>query len=204
MSCRKWERWISDAQDGVLSPLRQQKLDVHLDACPECRGYAARLRALHAHAQAGEEDQVTPQEAVDMHARLMDRVHSAAGGNADPMPVPSGSGRRWAWFGTAAALTATTALLLLVLLRPGPDMQEQVIAFSLNEALEQAYSEVWSDDPELSRAFEALLASSLSGLLEEALVEIGPFHFDSLLLGADLTEEELRFLEEEIKKEIKS
>jgi len=29
MSCRKWERWISDAQDGELSLRRQRHLKLH-------------------------------------------------------------------------------------------------------------------------------------------------------------------------------
>jgi hypothetical protein len=80
---------------------------------------------------------------------------------------------------------------------------DEYAVFSIDEALAQVFTEM-EGDPELERSFNAVIASSLRGLMDTTAGEIGPGLNDSPLLWQDLTEEELRFLENAIKKEMKS
>jgi len=202
MSCRKWERWISDAQDGELSLRRQRHLKLHFGTCPACRIYAARLRVLHAQSEGLEDEPVSAQQARDMLARLKERLRAEAEAERAPArPYPVFRDRR-AWI-AAGALAAAAVLVLLVLPPQKAGLRDEGIAFSIDETLAQVFAEI-GDDPELERAFNSLLASSLRGIMESSPGGIGPGHYDSPLFWQDLTEEELRFLENEIKKEMKS
>jgi len=46
MRCRKAKKWISASLDGELDGARNQAVQAHLAACPECRAFAADLAGL--------------------------------------------------------------------------------------------------------------------------------------------------------------
>ena len=101
-------------------------------------------------------------------------------------------------------MTATAGLLLLVLLRPGAGPPDPAIAFSLEEAVEMACGELGGDPALLEGALEALLAASVQESPVEIVGGFGPLFLDSPLFWEGLTEEELRYIAEELRKEIKS
>jgi hypothetical protein len=137
-----------------------------------------------------------------MLARLKERLRAEAGvERATARPYPVFRDRR-AWL-AAGALAAAAVLVLLVLPPQKAGLRDKGVAFSIDETLAQVFTEI-GDDPELERAFNTLLASFLRGIMESSPGGIGLGHYDSPLLWQDLTEEELRFLENEIKKEMKS
>jgi anti-sigma factor RsiW len=197
MSCRKWERRISDSMDGKLSEKASRGLEVHLAECPPCRAYRARVERIQRGTAVRERPFVPDGYWDDFSARLRARLESPGGGGRPP--VLERQGRRWAWLGAAAA--AAGVLIFFQVFRPVPS----------------SIMEPWSYEERLDTAGQAALeGGELAGELDESVLasiqeDTGVLSSDELPPLADdpvfwdsLTDDEAAVIDREIAEELKS
>jgi len=197
MSCRKWERRISDSMDGKLSEKASRDLEVHLAECPPCRACRARVERIQRETAVRETPFVPDGYWDDFSARLGARLESAGGGGR--RPDLERQGWRWAWLGAAAA--AAGVLIFFQVFRPVPS----------------SVTEPWSYEERLDTAGQAVLeGGELAGELDESVLasiqeDTGVLSPDELPPLADdpvfwdsLTDDEAAVIDREIAKELKS
>jgi hypothetical protein len=106
MSCHEFAASISALADGTLPLAERPRLEIHLEACPECRDLLADLRALRSEARALESVPVPEGLWLRVAARLREQGVSAGSGGA------RGYGFSGRWMAIAASLVAVIALAL--------------------------------------------------------------------------------------------
>jgi guanylate cyclase len=106
MSCQEFAESISALADGSLPAAERPRLEIHLDACRDCRELLDDLRALRTEARALEQAPLPDGLWPRLAARLREQ---GAGGAADRAGSLS---RRW--MAVAAALVAAVGLAVLV------------------------------------------------------------------------------------------
>jgi anti-sigma factor RsiW len=108
MSCPEFAESISALADGTLPAAERPRLEIHLEACRDCRELFDDLRALRSEARVLE--QAPPPEGLwpRVAARLREQGVKAGGERAAP------AGFSWRWMGVAATLLAAVAMTLLV------------------------------------------------------------------------------------------
>lgn len=204
-SCRTWKKRISDDLDGALSSPTKKRLQKHLADCEACRAYAARLERLHQCAKdIAAAEPAGPSHLQELRESLKPRLAEAArelreGGASRKSGVRR---KRWPWW---AVGTLAAASLLFVLVVPQGDRQgpTEVYAFSLEDALASLSAEL-GNDLRLEVSFNELLAATIPDAAEASDTEFLGNPFENPLFWEDLSEEELRYIESEMKKEIKS
>jgi hypothetical protein len=196
MNCRTFERWISDELDGTLPRERREMLKAHVDWCQDCRAYRDRLGRLQTEAARletpGPGDEYWETFSMDLEKKLV-ALSPAKKSLAAFRPR-----WRWAWAGVPAL---AAALSLFLLLRPRPAPENEVFFFEA--CLNRLSFEIGSDSG-LADGFETILLGSVrQGLYAATLEEHSLLARDSLFLE-NLSDDELRFIEQEIKKEMES
>ncbi|MBM3298251.1 MAG: zf-HC2 domain-containing protein [Candidatus Aminicenantes bacterium] len=198
MRCADCERWISDALAGALSGKRAEKLAAHLRGCPSCRAFEREARLVQ-----GEAPALAPREApLGDWQGFGDRLRTRLAGEAPPAGRENAgrSAWSWKWAFAAAPLLLTAAAGLFLLLRPSL-RREAHFYLPPEERLSRITFEL-EDSPELQSAFNLLLDSSLGEDLAGAVTGSGGL--DNPLLFQEVTDEEMVFVLEELKKELKS
>ena len=191
MSCRRFRRDISDEMDGALSERRRCRLDEHLRSCTACRSAEQDFRRLQDRAAAGRETAFTPERGEEFLARLSRRLDEEPA-RSPSVPTPLGT-RWWAW-GSAGATAAVAALLAwLFVLRPLP--RAEIYLLSESDVFSGIALEV-SQDPELERALDGILQSSIIESLRSGEEELDSNPFENPLLSEGLSDEEMRILGE--------
>lgn len=206
MKCHKVERMISDHIDLVLSDKKKARLAKHLDSCSGCRSYQERMKTLHQETQKLGRPKLTPEYRRKFALRLEDRLSREAS-RPTVRPAPSFfGGLRPVWRWTTVA-TAATALLLLgiMMFRPQPtSLEGRQMVYSVADMVKEIAHEI-ADDQELEQAFNSLLLASIDNAFQTQPEEmLAPGLYENPLHWEELTLEELRYIENEIKKEIKS
>ncbi|MBM3293093.1 MAG: hypothetical protein FJY82_01070 [Candidatus Aminicenantes bacterium] len=197
MSCDRRRRRISDDLDGVLSPGRSKKLAAHLALCLDCRAYRRGLEALQAAVRSAPGPARSPEDGARAIGRLAAGIREESGrAKVRALPV-SRRIRPWAWAGAASLLAAGTFLFLH--LRPA----------GVTEAvLPDAFEDPWIslagrlDDADVARTFAASLQSALNESLREIQGEVVPFLDRQALFLEDLSDEEVRLVNQELAREI--
>lgn len=197
MRCRTIEKWLSDRIDGELSEKKIKALEVHLERCSSCRSYAAALEIIQDEARRVQKPVVDPFYWEKFTSRLKADLSSQKQGKRLEQPFA----KRWRWAGAGAALTLLIVLGLYFLRfseKPAP----KVYVFSYEESLNQIYQEI-GRDPELENMFNLVVLASIGESLEEPEWRDSTGFQDNPLLWENLSEEELKLIESEIKKEEK-
>jgi predicted anti-sigma-YlaC factor YlaD len=204
MRCRAYEKWISDDLDGALTPEKERRLRRHVQDCESCRTHAAHLETMRETAHALASEPVASSHLQHLREGLKPRLLEAAremeGGG-----LPGKSGLRPLRWAPWAAVAVAAAALLLVLVVPRGDREGHapVYALSFEETLRQL-SGASGIDAMLEVSFDELWAGALQGASEAQGSGLLLSPFESPLLWESLTEEELRYIENELKKEMKS
>lgn len=198
MRCAECERWISDGLAGALPRKRALRLEAHLRDCPSCRAFEREARLIQQEAPALVPRETPPgdwQGALDrLRARLAGEAPPAAGRESVRQPDWS---LKWAY--VAAPLILAAAVGLFVLLPGGAPKGRLYV--SAEERLASMSFEL-DDNPDLLSAFNQELESSL---VEEVGAAGSESHgLDNPLLFQEVTDEELAFVLEELKKETTS
>jgi len=192
MSCRRYEKWISDELDGMLVEKKKSALDRHLAECPDCGSYRERLARLQEGTGRLPQPGLTPDYWSDFSFRLEQKIRSAEPRPARPQPA------FWKWAWTAAGAVLLFSLGLAFWLSRQSAAQGNYI-FCFEDSIDNISEEI-GDDADLEEVFNSLLLSSI----EEH--GGGPaYHFsDDPLIWESLSEEEIRILETSLKKDTKS
>ena len=192
MLCEKIEKWISDRLDGELSEEKTAILLDHLHRCESCRLYAENLERIHENAQSLELPQVSPDYWKDFDARFKTRISRSEQEKSTRVPLLL----RWKWILASAALIVVFVVSFLYLAQN--KAPEEVYLLSFEDTFEQIYNEI-SSDPELEELFNSILLASIDENFDDFSRAVHPEFYEVPLFWEGLTEEEMDFLESEIK-----
>jgi len=198
MECKKIEKWLSDSMDGALKEKKKKKLTVHLEKCNSCRSYARSLEKIQKEIEILEKAGPTPEYWKQFNEKLMRGLRSL---NPQKRMIPSFfSSWKWVWGGAALVLFIALGLTIFFL---QPKRTSEIPIFSFEDSLDEIYLEI-GNNHELESLFNSLVLSSLEEILEESHRGLNSDFYEDPLLWESLSEEELEFLESEIKKEMKT
>ena len=195
MGCRKIEKLVSNNIDGELPEKKKKILEAHLKGCSSCRSYAKTIERIHEETKNLEMPEVSPAYREEFASRVKTRITSLQPEKGIRLPLFS----RWKWAWTAAALAFVIVVGSVLYLTKSRQPQEMYI-FSFENSLAQIYQEI-GNDSELEDLFDSVILASIGETLEDSGGIIGPDSYESSILWENLTEEEMRFLESEIKKD---
>ncbi|MGB8953711.1 MAG: zf-HC2 domain-containing protein [Candidatus Aminicenantales bacterium] len=203
MDCKRIERWLSDYLDGELSRKKQKNVEAHLQKCPFCRSYKQRLETIQERAKTFSTPDIAPEYWQESLTRLKAKIDAAeADGFRHKTIRPSllSTGWKWAWAGAGALFIAMLGLFLMLSRERSP---QEMYALSFEETVERVYGEI-GNNPELENQLNSVIAASINESVEGVYERISPMDYNSPLFWEGLTEEELKFIESEIRKEIGS
>ena len=199
MRCKKIERWIPDSIDGEASAEKKEKIQEHIQKCSLCRAYRDSAEKIQKVAKDFQHLELPREYWKELPAKMKEEV-SSVGREKKRWNIFTPSWK-WAWMGAGLVLVVFLALYL-VYFKTAP-VQEYYV-FSFEDSINMIYEQI-GDDPELEDIFNTLILASITDSLESTDYESIPDYYDELTtyLG-EYSEEELNFLETEIKNEINS
>jgi len=197
MRHRKIQKWLSDSRDGELSGKRRKILGRHLEKCASCCSYAKDLERITLETRKIKRPEVYPAYWEEFNLKLRAKISSLS---QDKKVVAFF--QRWKWAFAAAAIVVVIALGLLLYFTQSQSAQEAYI-FSFEDSLNQIYQEI-GDDSELEELFNLVIMASIGETIEGSGETMKLNFFGEPLLWDSLSEEEMRLLESELKKNIKS
>ena len=199
MKCEKIERWISDELDGALRPDDQERLGRHLAACPACRDFRRMARLIQAESLRIDAPTVSPEHLELLSARILAQL--------GPENRVQGEARRsffrswrWAWLAGPMAIVLVLGVLLFQGRRGGLPPDD---VFSMEGCFDRVVREIGGDE-ELAASFENLLVEALAQEEEALFSPDDPTIWNEPDFWDALSEEALRLVEDEVKKEIRS
>jgi len=192
MSCNRYQRWISDRLDGALSAKKERKLEAHLKVCPTCRGFLQGAEDVQKEAKALPSVSVPEAYWSDSLNRL--RAKLAAQESPPASRVVPVWGWKRAWLAAPLLLAAVGAFLLFR--QPG----RPALGDLLNEEarIGSIYSEL-GESPDLEQAFNQALEASLHEEMSNGS-DFRENHLENPLLYRVVSEEEMTFILQELKK----
>jgi hypothetical protein len=208
MRCQKIEKWISDFIDDELSEKKKKILKDHVQICRRCRAYQSNLQKLREEVHALEARETAPQSLLDFSSRLRTGLESweqRKRKDTAVSPVWKWRWERgWDWKYAAVGLAVTFLILMFILLPQRTSQYEsKFYVFTIEDVLTQVFSEI-GDNPELENSYNSIILRSLENELDVLGYIQTADPYDYPLIWEELTEEELKFIESEIKKEMKS
>jgi len=198
MKCKRIEKWLSDKRDGELPEKKRHILEAHLAKCLSCQSYRDRLPIIEKEAK----DLVSPNVGASYWQNSISRLRTKLASisredyqliRVKPSLFPE---TRWAWAG--ALMLLFIALGLFLILRSGRTIQE-IYTFAFEDVMESIDQEI-RNNPDLEEQFNSVILASI----KENLGETNPFFYENPFFWEGLSEEELKLIETEIKREVKS
>jgi hypothetical protein len=205
MRCGKWEKWISDALDGALSGRRTVRLERHILGCASCRACREDLARLDDGAKGLADPGLTAGEWSDFGRRLESRL-AAVSSQRSREKAPYVFRWKRAWAG-AGFLVLAAAGAYLALFRPGGRGEQAFPAFE--DPVARVLGEI-GPNADLENSFNREIVTSINeaaGVLSERDAtrpadEGAPVSFgDNPMFWEGLSEEELGYIESELRKE---
>ncbi len=194
MKCRKIEKLLSDDIDGDLPEKKKKTLETHLRKCSSCSSYAKNIERFHEQAKNLERLEVSPVYWEEFTSRIKTEISYAQQEKMRGLP----QFLRWPWTWAGAAFLFVIVIGLFLYLAQNKTPQE-VYVFSFESSLAKIYQEIGSDQ-ELEQLFNSAILASIGETLEDSGWGERPDFYENLILWENLTEEEMRYLESEIKK----
>jgi hypothetical protein len=208
MRCGTWEKWISDARDGSLTGKRAVRLERHLQDCASCRAYRNDLARVEKRAKDLADPGLAPGEWAEFSRRLEARLATfSASRGAGGHQVDGHQDRRVVlgptpiWTRLQAGVSYLVLAFLvtyLLVFRPRGVQEPAVVAFE--DSLAQVISEIGSN-PDLEGAFNQEILASIDEVVRPADVEVSVAFDDNPIFWEGVSEEDLRFIESELRKE---
>ena len=192
MTCRRYEKWMSDEIDGALSREKTGRLRRHLAECAACRAYQQSVLGLQRGTGCLPRPEIGPDYWPDFMLRLESRTRAAASRPVGPRPVF----KRWAWSGAGAGLILALALSLLL---SRTESGAGDFFFSFEEALD-SLSERIGENAEVEELFNALIQNSI----DDHESGSAPHFSEEPLIWENLSDEELSAIETALKKRFTS
>ncbi len=197
MRCRKIEKLLSDNIDGELTEKKNKILEMHLRKCSSCNSYAENIERLHKQAKNLERLEISPVYWEEFTSRIKTEISYAQQEKMRGSPLLLRW--KWIWAGTALLFVIVVGLFLYLAQNKTP---QEVYVFSFESSLAKIYQEIGSD-PELEELFNSVILASIGEILGDSEWGERPDFYENLILWENLTEEEMRYLESEIKKDNK-
>ena len=196
MKCKKIEKWLSDMIDGELSEKKRKEVEGHLQKCSLCRAYQEQLERIQTTSKEVDYGRVAPEYWEEFPARIKARISSYRPRQRERSP--SAWGWRWAWVGVALILVIFIGLYLAYFRARGG---QDVYVFTFEDSVAKVFQEI-GENSELADLFNSIILASIEELLGETEREIIPGSESLSFPAEELTEEELIYLDSEIKKEM--
>jgi hypothetical protein len=198
MKCKEIEKRLSDLIDGELSERTRKKVEGHLQECSLCRAYQEKLERIQTTVKETDIGRVAPDYWKEFPSRIKDRILSLGARQKERSPFAWGW--RWAWVGAALILVILLGLYLTYFqVRTG----QEAYVFSFEDSLAQVFQEI-GENAELADLFNTVILASIEETLGDTEKKVIPGLESLSFPEQELTEEELIYLDSEIKKEIKS
>jgi hypothetical protein len=197
MRCRRFRRWLSDDIDGRLPDREKKRLEFHLDVCSACRAYQKDLARLQAECGSIDGEPVGTDYFEKFAAAVETRLRQETVGDRRRRTVV----RRWIWVWTSVPVLLALVLGLILLRNRGENVREEI--FSFEACLERVYQEIGEDD-DFAADFSRFLSGSLVDQSEAMVLEDNVDLWKEPFFWRSLNDEDLRLIEEEIKKGIRS
>jgi hypothetical protein len=195
MNCNKFRKWLSDVLDRELTEKKQQLLQRHLEECAPCRSYKESIEKINTESKSLEKPKLASEYWQMFNSRLKTKLLSIE--PEEFISKPFLSRWKWAWAAAGSILITTVGLYFLFFQAKATP---ETYAFSYEDVLSQIYQEI-GNNSELENSFNQLILASIQETLQGNL----PRNFsDDPYFWESLTEEDLKFLESEIKKESNS
>jgi len=197
MKCEHYQRWISDDLDGALAAKKREKLESHLAVCSVCRFYRRALALIQAEGRALEPRPVAPDYFDDFTAAIETKLRQEekAAGRVGPVPP------RWKWAWASIPLALALILGIVLFRSRGDGVRNEI--FSFEACLDQVFEEIGGDD-EVAADFNRYLSGSLLDGGEGIVLEDDINLWSEPFFWRSLSDEDLRRIEAEIKKGIRS
>jgi len=197
MRHKKIEKLLSDNIDGELSEKKKKALETHLRNCASCSSYAENIQRIHKEAKSLEKLEASPVRWEEFTSRIKAEIFSAK--QEKLRGITLFLRWKWAWAGAALSFVIVAGLFLYLTQNKTP---QEPYVFSFESSLARIYQEIGSDQ-ELEELFNSVICASIGETFEDSGWGERPDFYENLILWEDLTEEEMRFLESEIKKDNK-
>lgn len=197
MRHKKIEKLLSNNIDGELPEKEKKILEKHLRKCSSCSSYAENIQRIHEEAKSLEKLEASHVNWKEFTSRIKTEISSAK--KEKFRDIPLFLRWKWAWAGAALTFLIVAGLFLYLTRNKTP---QEVYDFSFESSLAKIYQEIGSDQ-ELEELFNSVISASIGEILEDSEWGERPDFYENLILWEDLTEEEMRFLESEIKKDNK-
>lgn len=208
MSCGTWKKRISDAQDGALSGKQAVRLERHLRQCVSCRTYRDDLARLGKGAKDLADPGLAPGEWEDFGRRLDSRLaasvppREAGGGRDDEQGDVRVRARlpvfwTWARAGVGFLILAFVVTYFAVL---RPRRGQEPVFLSFEDSVAQVIGEI-GPDPELESSFNRQIVVSISEAAGDESETSAVRFDDNPMFWEGMSEEDLRFIESELRKE---
>lgn len=194
MRHKKIEKWLSDRSDGKLSEKRKRNVEAHLKRCAACRSYARDLARIHQESKGLEMPEVSPSYREEFVSRLKAGISSLPSEERKGTPLIL----RWKWALAAVSFIILIFFGLFLYLNQQEPVQEFYI-FSFEDSFNRISQEIGSD-PDLEELFNSLVLASLGEAISDSGEIVQPDLYENSLFWESFTEEEMKFLESEIKK----
>ncbi len=195
MKCTKYEKWISDALDGVLLGKKTRRLESHLARCSSCRNQRESLLRLQHLTLRLAGTQVSPGYWEDFSARIERRLRSRTEGPNRRMSYR----RAWQWAWTAAAAVVFSVLGFMLVTNRRPALQHEI--FSYEECLSRLSQQI-GDDSDLASNFNLVLWESIGESLGDSDLEERPRFSEDPFFWEGLGEKEWEAIAREIQKKM--
>jgi len=205
MSCRAFEKWISDGLDGNLSDRKRRKLDRHLGQCAACRSFELGLEKLQSEAKTLSDPIPPPAYWENAIARLESKLAAIdqAGRKAAPLPARQTPaffpGVRWAWAGAASAIALGLGLYFFIFQSRG-FVETSPLAF--RDQVNSLYEKI-GDNTDLETEFNSLIRASILEEAGESDGEVKHLLYGNSRFLDSLSDEEVQILDAEITRVLK-
>ncbi len=197
MRHKKIEKLLSDNIDHELPEKKKKIIKTHLRKCSSCSSYAKNLQRIHEEAKSLEKLEASPVCWEEFTSRIKTEITSV---QQKKLKRASLFLRwKWAWAGAALLLVIAAGLFFYIIQKKET---QEVYVFSFEGSLAKIYQEIGSDQ-ELEELFNSVVSASIGETLDLSGCGERPDFYENLILWENLTEEEMRFLELEMKKENK-
>jgi Putative zinc-finger len=126
MACEQHLVWIQERVDGTIGSIRRAQLDLHLDACADCRALLEDLQRIHD--AAADLPALAPPDRAWL--QIAGRLRQEGRISVDAAPARQSRRPSLAWLAIAATLViaAGTAAMLLLVPRGAPPAPAQTTA----------------------------------------------------------------------------
>lgn len=198
MKCTKIEKWLSDSIDGELSERKRGKVESHLQKCSHCRSYKMTLEKIHGAVRKLDKGKVSNDYWEDFTLKIKKKISSFEPERGKYRPFVWGW--RWAWIGIGFILFLVIGISIIQFTNK---KAQEVFIFSFEDTIEQVYKDI-GNNSELEDIFNLVIIDSIGEYLKGPKEEMAPGFYNLSSPWEDFSEEELVFLDSEIKNEIKS